>query len=50
MGRLLAINETNYTVGAPVCNSGDMTFPQALEALREVLGREGQPRVCGEGG
>lgn len=50
MGRLLAVNETNYTVRAPVCNSGDMTFPQALGALREALGREEQTRVCGEDG
>lgn len=35
MGRLLAVNETNYMVQAPVCNSGDMTFPQALGTLGE---------------
>lgn len=51
MGRLLAVNETNYTVRAPVCNSRDMTFPQALGALGgETLGREGQTRMRGEGG
>lgn len=51
MGRLLAVNETNYTVRAPVCNSGDMTFPQALGALGgETLGREGQTWMRGEGG
>lgn len=50
MGRLLAVNETNYMVRAPVCNSGDMTFPQALGDLGEVLSGEGQTQGRGEGG
>lgn len=47
MGRLLAVNGANYMVQAPICNSGDMTFPQALGALGEVLSREGRPRWVG---
>lgn len=47
MGRLLAVNGANYMVQAPICNSGDMTFPQALGALGEVLRREGRPRWVG---
>lgn len=43
--RLLAVNGANYRVRAPICNSGDMTFPQAPETLGEVLSREGQTQV-----
>lgn len=32
MGQLLAVNGANYTVQAPICNSEDMTFSQALGA------------------
>lgn len=42
MGHLLAVNGANYMVQAPICNSGNTTFPQALGTLGEVLSREGQ--------
>lgn len=43
MGQLLAANGANYTVQAPICNSEDMTFSQALGTLGEVLSREADP-------
>lgn len=48
MGQLLAVKRANYMVQAPICNSGDRTFPQALGALREVLNKVGPTQVRGE--
>lgn len=48
MGPLLAVKGANYMVQAPICNSGDMTFPQAPGAPGEVLSSEG--RMRGDGG